>query len=98
MAELHWGPQDWGPLTFREIFLTWQRSLEKRWAYQSVLLAEIHNHTVALIRLHSRSKPPVVAPEDYHPYRSKKPSHTTVTAENFQDLRQIGDQLLQMQQ
>ena len=98
MAELHWGPQDWGPLTFREVFLTWQRSLEKRWTYQSVLLAEIHNQSVILIRLNSRSRPPLAAPEDFHPYsKKKKKEGVTVTAANFHDLRQIGDQLLQMQ-
>lgn len=92
MAELHWGPADYGPLTFREVFLVYQQALENRWSYQAALLSEVHNVTVAAIRLNSRSRPKMTSPADFNPLGTPGKSGEILTQENFETTcKALGD-------
>ena len=97
MADTGWTWEQCKHHTFRELYLIYQHRLEERWAFRSNLLAAIQNQTVAMIRLQSKAKPKVVTPDDCNPFATPKKSGTTITAENFEDLKNFGDMFLQMQ-
>ena len=92
MAELHWGPGDYGPLTLREVLLVYQHSLESRWNFQSAILSEVHNGTIAAIRLNSKEKPPMTTPDDFNPCTRKRQTGTVINAGNFEStFKMMGD-------
>lgn len=93
MAEMSWSWADVQSMTFREIFIIYQHALEIKWNYRSALLSEIHNQTVALIRLNSKQKPKTTKPSDFHPFSKKTRENAVfVNAKNMrQTLQTIGD-------
>ena len=98
MAELRWSVNDLAPLTFRELFIVYQNALESRWTFQAALLSEVHNSTVANIRLNSRAKPKMTTPADFNPCLPRRNTNIEIHAGNFLELgKQIGDQFLHAQ-
>lgn len=95
MAELGWSKAQTDPLTFRELFLIYQNALESRWNFRAAMLSEIHNITVATIRLNSKATPKATSPADFNPYRARKEPGKIITPENFEEsCKALGDQML----
>lgn len=81
-------------MTLREVFLAYQSAIESRWNYQSAVLSELRNISLMMLRVNSKSRPPLTTPKDFDPLRKSASQGAEYRAENIRDLMAIGDTIV----
>jgi hypothetical protein len=80
-------------MTLKELTIAYDAHLLSEWDQTSIIAAGIHNLTVAVINMVSKSKVRSRPPSYFHPYRETAKTGVGITQDNFGLLRSIGNAL-----
>lgn len=88
-AVLGWSPQQWEDLTLRELLLSHDAYLLDRWDHTAHTAAMLHNLSITVVGLASKSRPRPRPMTYFHPFRKHARSGLAITPGNIHVLKQV---------
>jgi len=88
---LNWSPDQWLPLSLRELTYAHDSTLLERWDHTATVATLLHNLTCCFVNANSKSRARPREFEYFHPFRKKKRRGLLVGKKNFQVLRMLGN-------
>ncbi len=91
---LRWSPDKWKPLTLRQLVIHYDAYLIDRWDHTATVAVLLHNLQATVVNLVAKSAAKPKTFYDLHPYRKNPKPGLSITPENFNVLRDIGNALV----